>query len=93
MVDEGQSSIAIPSNLKLSIRCLEAVRKRESIGGVGIENTKHPSNGFVKLSDEGLLRVPVLNVPWEDSNFGKYENPPTKFVIHSGGIEIGLFCR
>ncbi len=91
VADEGQS-IAIPSNLKLSSRCLEAVREREreSTGGVGVEGAKRHVNGFVQLSDASMLRVPVLSMPWEDSNSGNYEKT-TKFVIRSG-IEIG-FCR
>ncbi len=91
VVDEGQS-IAIPSNLKLSSRCLEAVRERESesTGGVRVGGAKRHVNRFVQLSDASMLRVPVLSMPWEDSNCGNYENP-TKFVIHSS-IEIG-FCR
>ncbi len=91
MVDEGPF-IAIPSNLKLSTRCLEAVRKREkkSIGCVGVRGAKRHSKGFAQLSDASMLRVPVLNMPWEENSYGKYAKP-TKFVIHSG-IEIGL-CR
>ncbi len=73
LVDEGPF-IAIPSNLKLSSRCLEAVRERErkSIGGVGVEGAKRHSKGFVQLSDASMLRVPVLSMPWKEDNYGKY---------------------
>ncbi len=87
VAEEGQS-IAIPSNLKLSRRCLEAVRDRESTGSVGVKGAERHINGFVQLSDASMLRVPVLCMPWEGSNSGKYESP-TKFVIRSGIVILG----